>query len=70
MKRGDKLDSVVVKSDFELNDISLDLAWLIGFFVADGSSVYGDRKQKYYSKRKKEYVYHNGKRSSFTINNQ
>jgi DNA polymerase elongation subunit (family B) len=69
MKRGDKLDSVVVKSDFELNDISLDLAWLIGFFVADGSSVYGDRKQKYYSKRKKEYVYHNGKRSSFTINN-
>jgi len=66
-------DDIIDVYDLKLNnhlEMNLDEAWLLGFFVADGSSIYGNRKQKYYSKRKGDYVYHNGKRSEWTLNNQ
>ena len=68
LKRDDKLDIY----DFNLPttiDVNLDEAWLLGFFIADGSSVYTNRKQKYFSKRKNCYVEHMGKRSEWTLNN-
>jgi hypothetical protein len=45
-------------------------AWLYGFFMADGSSVYCNRTQKYFSKRKNEYVIHKGKRANWKISNK
>jgi DNA polymerase elongation subunit (family B) len=68
LKRDDKLDVY----DFNLPttvDMDLDEAWLLGFFVADGSSVYGNRIQNYFSKRKNTYIKHMGKRSEWTLNN-
>jgi DNA polymerase elongation subunit (family B) len=69
LKKGDKLDSIVIQNDVVTNEISEDLAWLIGFFVADGSSTYDKRKVNYFSKKKNKFVEHKGQRSSFTLNN-
>lgn len=70
LEKGSKIDlydEKILKNN--LDNISLEKAWLIGFFVGDGSSVYKDRKMKRFSKRKQDYVENNHKRCSFTINN-
>lgn len=43
-------------------------AWFMGFFLADGSSVYEFRHNKYFSKRDQTIHYNAGKRGCFTIN--
>lgn len=52
------------------NEISLEKAWLLGFFVGDGSSVYSNRKvTRYFSKKLNKKVTYNTTRSEWTINN-
>lgn len=71
LKRGDGIelfnDDIIYDVD---NSITPNKAWIFGFFMADGSSVYGNRKQKYFSKRKNEFVIHNGKRANWKISNK
>jgi hypothetical protein len=71
--KGDNIDVIDLKSSniyANYINISKDVAWLLGFFVADGSAIYGDRKQNYFSKRKNRIVEHNGKRAEWTISNK
>jgi DNA polymerase elongation subunit (family B) len=52
LKRGDKID--VYNEDIlnkNLSDISFDKAWLMGFFLSNGFSIYGSKKQYYKSKK-------------------
>ena len=71
LTRGNKIEIYSNNIDYTINsDISTDKAWLYGFFMADGSSVYSNRTQKYFSKRKNKYVLHNGKRANWKISNQ
>ena len=71
LKRGDKLeiytDNIDCCSESSITEYQ---AWLYGFFMADGSSTYCDRKQKYFSKRKGEFVIHKGKRAFWKISNK
>lgn len=69
--RGNKIELFNNNIKYKIdNSISLNKAWLFGFFMADGSSVYCDRQQRYFSKRKNEFVYHKGKRANWKISNQ
>ena len=71
LNRGDGIEIYKGKVDYhQLNMVTKDEAWLYGFFMADGSAFYGDRTQKYYSKRKKQIVEHRGKRANWKISNQ
>lgn len=69
--KGDKIDVYnLIDNGHVLFNVTEELAWLIGFFVADGYAIYGNRKQKYFSKKKGIVVEHNGKRSEWTLNNK
>ena len=69
--RGDKIKIYNNDIDYFASSTVTDReAWLFGFFMADGSSVYCDRTQKYFSKRKGEYVIHRGKRANWKISNK
>ena len=70
LKVGDVIDVYEIP-EFNNNnyEISTDKAWLLGFFVGDGSSTYSNRKQKYKSRKTGEIHYNNGKRSEWTLNN-
>ena len=71
LKKGNSIEIYSNALEYETtNDINENKAWLYGFFMADGSSVYCDRTQKYFSKRKGEYVIHMGKRSNWKISNK
>lgn len=71
LTRGDKIEVYTKDIDYFASSTVTDKeAWLFGFFMADGSSVYCDRTQKYYSKRKGEWVIHNGKRANWKISNK
>jgi len=70
LKIGDKIDSLEIPKHNNNNDISINKAWLLGFFVGDGSSVYGDRIQRYKSKKTGNINENMGKRAEWTINNQ
>lgn len=72
LKRGDKIEIYTKSVDYtqKEDDISEKEAWLFGFFMADGSSVYCDRKTKYFSKRKNDFVFYNTKRANWKISNQ
>jgi DNA polymerase elongation subunit (family B) len=70
LKTGDKIDLYQHEILNSYKEMSYSKAWLIGFFVGDGSSIYNNRKKTYLSKRKNKYVQHNGKRVEFTLNNQ
>ena len=71
LTRGDKIEVYTKDIDYFASSTVTDReAWLFGFFMADGSSVYCDRTQKYYSKRKGEWVIHNGKRANWKISNK
>ena len=80
--RGDKTEvqpkNLVRNDDIEVYDLTLtsnddsltaDKAWLIGLFIGDGSSVYKDKPQKYFPKRKQATHYNMGKRGSWKISN-
>ena len=69
--RGDKIEIYNNDIDYFASSTVTDReAWLFGFFMADGSSVYCDRTQRYFSKRKGEYVIHRGKRANWKISNK
>jgi DNA polymerase elongation subunit (family B) len=69
--RGDKIEIYNNDIDYFASSTVTDReAWLFGFFMADGSSVYCDRTQRYFSKRKGEYVIHMGKRANWKISNK
>jgi len=71
LKRGNKIEIFIDKITYTNNAIvSKDEAWLYGFFMADGSSVYCNRKVKYFSKKKNTFVYGKGKRADWKISNQ
>ena len=71
LARGDKIEIYTKDINYFASSTVTDReAWLFGFFMADGSSVYCDRTQKYYSKRKGEWVTHKGKRASWKISNK
>lgn len=71
LTRGDKIEVYTKDIDYLASSTVTDReAWLFGFFMADGSSVYCDRTQKYYSKRNGEWVIHNGKRANWKISNK
>lgn len=73
LNRGDKLllHDITINNCIDYADLSENKAWLIGFFVADGSSVYKNRKRnKYFSKRKQRVVTHNTTRCEWTLNNK
>lgn len=71
LTRGNKIEIYTKDIDYFASSTVTDReAWLFGFFMADGSSVYCDRTQKYYSKRKGEWVIHNGKRANWKISNK
>lgn len=71
LKRGNKLEIYETKIDYTINnDLTNKKSWLYGFFMADGSSVYCNRTQKYFSKRKNEFVIHKGKRANWKISNK
>lgn len=71
LDRGDEVDVHDIELNSDKNDISYEEAWLLGFFVADGSSVYKNRKTKnYFSKKKNRLVEYNGKRGEWTISNK
>ena len=70
LKRGDKID--VYNEDIlnhSLSDISLDKAWLMGFFLGDGSAIYGPRKQYYKSKKTGNINTNKGNRGDWKISN-
>lgn len=70
LKRGDKID--VYNEDIlnnDLSDISLDKAWLMGFFLGDGSAIYGPRKQYYKSKKTGNINTNKGTRGDWKISN-
>jgi DNA polymerase elongation subunit (family B) len=70
LKRGDKID--VYHEDIlnhNLCDISLDKAWLMGFFLGDGSAIYGPRKQYYKSKKTGNINTNKGTRGDWKISN-
>lgn len=72
LKRGSKimLNDKDINNEVSYSDMNEGKAWLIGFFVADGSSVYKNRKvNKYFSKRKGRVVEHNNIRAEWTLNN-
>lgn len=58
-------ENMELPNGWKLNE---DSAWLMGFFLADGSSVYEFRHNKYFSKRDQKIHYNAGKRGSFTMN--
>ena len=69
--RGDKIEIYNNDIDYFASSTVTDReAWLFGFFMADGSSVYCNRTQRYFSKRKGEYVIHIGKRANWKISNK
>ena len=71
LNRGDSIE--LYNGDITYNidkTITRNKAWLFGFFMADGSSVYCNRTQKHFSKRKNEIVIHNGKRANWKISNK
>ena len=71
LKRGDKIEIYTNNLDYaENSELNTNKAWLFGFFMADGSSIYCNRVQKYFSKRKGEVVLHQGKRANWKISNQ
>ena len=71
LARGDKIEIYTKDINYFASSTVTDReAWLFGFFMADGSSVYCDRTQKYYSKRKGEWVTHKGKRANWKISNK
>lgn len=71
LKRGDNLEIYSNNIDYcSESNITKNEAWLYGFFMADGSSTYCDRTQKYFSKRKAEFVTHKGKRAFWKISNK
>ena len=69
LKVGDVIDVYEIPEFNNNNEISTDKAWLLGFFVGDGSSTYSNRKQKYKSRKTGEIHYNDGKRSEWTLNN-
>ena len=71
LTRGNKIETYTKNIDYFASSTVTDReAWLFGFFMADGSSVYCSRTQKYFSKRKGEYVIHKGKRANWKISNK
>ena len=71
LKRGDSIEVYSNDISYNIDDsITPNKAWVFGFFMADGSSVYCDRKQKYFSKRRNEFVIHKGKRANWKISNK
>lgn len=58
----------LVFSDDCVNEIiNEDKAWLMGFFLADGSSTFKERTQKYWSKRDNCFHYNKGIRCNWTL---
>jgi hypothetical protein len=71
LTRGNKIEIFTKNVDYFASSTVTDKeAWLFGFFMADGSSVYCDRTQKYFSKRKGEWILHKGKRANWKISNK
>lgn len=71
LQRGDKIELYEEPLKYaKCEELTPDKAWLFGFFLSDGSATYGDRIQKYFSKRKNEVVIHKGKRAAWKISNQ
>lgn len=71
LKRGDKIEIYTDALDYNKNSlITEDEAWLYGFFMADGSATYCNRKIKRFSQQINDYIYYNGKRADWKISNK
>ena len=70
LKRGDKIDVYESENSTIINNITLDKAWLYGFFLGDGSALCGKRKDsRYISKKTKELHTYLTSRSDWKISN-
>jgi DNA polymerase elongation subunit (family B) len=66
LKRGDKIDTIDIPTNINnLNNLNEDTAWLMGFFMGDGSSVYNQR----YGKNKNGIKIKLGMRAGWKISN-
>ena len=71
MKRGDSLEIYTNNIDYsEFANTSQNKAWLYGFFLGNGSSVYCDKTPTYFSKKQNKYINHAGKHVNWKISNQ
>lgn len=69
LKRGDLLDVRNVENfnNEGIEYLDEELSYLYGYFLGDGSAIYGDRKQYYKSKKTGKTNVNKGKRSIFKI---
>jgi DNA polymerase elongation subunit (family B) len=72
LEKGSHIDIYNIPTNSEPNDITPNKAWLMGFFLGDGSSNNNIRKKanKYFSKRKKQYNYYTTRRYDWKISNK
>lgn len=69
--RGSKIELYEGNIDYKKSEIlTADEAWLYGFFMADGSSCYSDRKYKRFSKKNNDYIEGITKRANWKISNK
>lgn len=70
LKRGDKIDVYNINNFNSVSDISLEKAWLYGFFLGDGSANNSPRKSNYISRKTGiKSSGKGGKRSDWKISN-
>lgn len=70
---GSKIDIIDVEKFSTLNTITKEYAWVLGFFIGDGSATNGIRIVKGYRRKDGKYLHDNGverKRSDWKISNQ
>ena len=54
----------------KLNELNTDIAWLYGFFMADGNAQISEQKQSYFSKKEKKIHYYPNTKYYWKISNK
>jgi hypothetical protein len=69
LNRGDKIDTYELPFSNKLKDIDLDVAWMYGFFLGDGSATNAFRNREYKSRVTGKIKINSHRRCDWKISN-